>query len=66
MINEAYAKTEASDEHIEKVSRLSIADLFELADNDFISHDIVNDIYYKLLDLKSIRKHLEVNNNDKL
>jgi len=64
MFNETYAKTEASDEHIEKVCRLSIADLFELADNDFTSHDMVNDIYYKLLDLESVRKHLEVNNND--
>lgn len=63
MLNETYAKTEASDKHIEKVCKLSIADLFELADNDFISYDMVNDIYYELLDTESIRKHLEVNNN---
>jgi|TARA_R110002167_G_C12389717_1_gene625806 hypothetical protein len=64
MINKTYAERIASDEHIERVCKLTISDLFELADNDFISHDIVNDIYYKLLDLKSIRKHLEVNNNE--
>ena len=58
---ETYAKAEASDEHIERVCKLSIADLFELADNDFISHDMVNNIYYTLLDLKSIRKYLQEN-----
>jgi len=58
---ETYAKTEASDEHIERVCKLTISDLHELADNNFISHNMVNNIYYTLLDLKSIRKYLQEN-----
>jgi len=53
------AKTEASDEHIEKVCQLTISDIMELCNENLISNDLVDDLYYYLLDNEAIRKRLK-------
>ena len=52
------AKNEASDEHIEKVCQLTISDVMELSNNNLIPNNLVDDLYYYLLDNKAIREKL--------
>ena len=53
------AKTEASDEHIEKVCQLTISDIMELDNKGLIPYNFLNDLYYYLLDKEAIRKELK-------
>ena len=53
------AKNEASNEHIEKVCQLTISDIMELCNENLISSDLVDDLYYYLLDNEAIRKRLK-------
>ena len=52
------AKNEASNEHIEKVCQLTISDIMELCNENLISSDLVDDLYYYLLDNEAIRNRL--------
>ena len=52
------AKNEASDEHIEKVCQLTISDVMELSNNNLIPNNLLDDLYYNLLDNKAIREKL--------
>ena len=52
------AKTEASDEHIEKVCQLSVSDIMELSNDNLIPSDLVDGLYYYLLDNKAMREKL--------
>jgi hypothetical protein len=52
------AKTEASNEHIEKVCQLTISDIIELNNDNLIPSDLVDDLYYYLLDNKAMREKL--------
>ena len=53
------AKTEASHEHTQKVLQLTISDIMELCNENLISNDLVDDLYYYLLDNEAIRKRLK-------
>tara|TARA_R100000908_G_C3752750_1_gene147182 strand:- start:147 stop:320 length:174 start_codon:yes stop_codon:yes gene_type:complete len=53
------AKTEASDEHTQKVLQLTISDIMDLNNEGSIPSDLVDDLYYYLLDNKAIRKELK-------
>ena len=53
------AKTEASDEHIKKVIQLTISDVMEISNHNLIPSDLVDDLYYYLLDNEAIRKELK-------
>mgnify|MGYP003114811571 FL=1 len=52
------AKNEASNEHIEKVCQLTISDIMELSNDNLIPSDLVDDLYYYLLDNEAIRNRL--------
>ena len=52
------AKTEASDEHKEKVCQLTISDIIELNNDNLIPSDLVDNLYYYLLDNKAMREKL--------
>ena len=52
------AKTEESDEHKEKVCQLTISDIIELNNDNLIPSDLVDDLYYYLLDNKAMREKL--------
>ena len=52
------AKTEASHEHTQKVLQLTISDVMELSNENLIPSDLVDDLYYYLLDKEVIRKEL--------
>ena len=52
------AKTEASDGHIEKVCQLTVSDIMELSNDNLIPSDLVDDLYYYLLDNEAIRNRL--------
>jgi len=52
------AKTEASDGHIEKVCQLTVSDIMELNNDNLIPSDLVDGLYYYLLDNKAMREKL--------
>ena len=53
------AMTEPSQEHIQKVCQLTIEDIMELDNKGLIPHDLLDDLYYYLLDKETIRKELK-------
>ena len=50
---------EVNRKHILKVEKLTIADLLQLSNEGFIPDDLIDKLYYYLLDSKKIRKKLE-------
>ena len=52
------SKTIASWEHTEKVHDLTVHDIIQMINENIIPTDIVDNLYYHLLDSKAIRKKL--------
>jgi hypothetical protein len=50
---------EVNREHTLKVEKLTIADLLQLSNEGFIPDDLIDKLYYYLLDSTKIRKKLE-------
>ena len=50
---------EVNREHTLKVEKLTIADLLQLSNDGFIPDDLIDKLYYYLLDSKKIRKKLK-------
>tara|TARA_R100000664_G_C2707580_1_gene105581 strand:+ start:279 stop:542 length:264 start_codon:yes stop_codon:yes gene_type:complete len=52
-------ETEVNRKHTLKVEKLTIADLLQLSNEGFIPDDLIDKLYYYLLDSKKIRKKLK-------
>jgi hypothetical protein len=50
---------EVNRRHTVKVEKLTIADCLQLSNDGFIPDDLIDKLYYYLLDSKKIRKKLE-------
>ena len=50
---------EVNREHTLKVEKLTIADLLQLSNEGFIPDDLIDKLYYYLLDSTKIRKKLK-------
>ena len=54
-----YSKTIASAEHTEKVNDLTISDILQMNNENVIPTDIVDKLYYYLLDSNKVREELK-------
>ena len=52
------AQKEANREHTLKVEKLTIADCLQLSNEGFIPDNLIDELFYYLLDSKKIRKNL--------
>ncbi len=53
------SKTIASAEHTEKVNDLTISDILQMNNENLIPTDIVDNLYYHLLDSVKVREELK-------
>ncbi len=53
------SKTIASVEHTEKVHNLTISDILQMNNENTIPTDIVDNLYYHLLDSNKVREELK-------
>ena len=53
------SKTIASAEHTEKVNDLTISDILQMNNENVIPTDIVDNLYYHLLDSNKVREELK-------
>jgi len=53
------SKTIASVEHTEKVNDLTISDILQMNNENVIPTDIVDNLYYHLLDSNKVREELK-------
>lgn len=52
-------RREANRRHAVKVEKLTIADCLQLSNDGFIQDDLIDNLYYYLLDSKKIRQKLK-------
>ena len=57
------SKTIASAEHTEKVNDLTISDILQMNNENVIPTDIVDKLYYHLLDSVKVREELKDEDN---